>query len=204
MKKAEYIAELKRRLANFSPSEVEDAVSYCEEYFEEAGDGNDQQVIDDLGTPAQFAAQLKAEKSIRQEQQHRGYRRGSNPNSSLKNAGMIILGICALPIALPLLIAAIAVMFALVITVFALGVAGVISFASILLTGIPLMASAVTNYHTPSNAWIAAGGGLLCIGLGLLLSILFFSLIRTVLPAFTNALTRLYHKAQGGRRHEKA
>ena len=48
MKKAEYIAELKRRLANFSPSEVEDAVSYCEEYFEEAGDGNDQQVIDDF------------------------------------------------------------------------------------------------------------------------------------------------------------
>lgn len=122
MKKAEYIAELKRRLANFSPSEVEDAVSYCEEYFEEAGNGNDQQVIDDLGTPAQFAAQLKAERSIRQEQQHRGYRRGNNPNSSLKNAGMIILGICALPIALPLLIAAIAVMFALVITVFALGV----------------------------------------------------------------------------------
>ena len=103
MKKAEYIAELKRRLANFSPSEVEDAVSYCEEYFEEAGDGNDQQVIDDLGTPAQFAAQLKAERSIRQEQQHRNYRRGNNPNSSLKNAGMIILGICALPIALPLL-----------------------------------------------------------------------------------------------------
>ena len=122
MKKAEYIAELKRRLANFSPSEVEDAVSYCEEYFEEAGDGNDQQVIDDLGTPAQFAAQLKAERSIRQEQQHRNYRRGNNPNSSLKNAGMIILGICALPIALPLLFAAIAVMFALVITVFALGV----------------------------------------------------------------------------------
>lgn len=156
MKKAEYIAELKRRLANFSPSEVEDAVSYCEEYFEEAGDGNDQQVIDDLGTPAQFAAQLKAERSIRQEQQHRNYRRGNNPNSSLK------------------------------------------------ITGIPLMASAVTNYHTPSNAWIAAGGGFLCIGLGLLLSILFFSLIRTVLPAFTNALTRLYHKAQGGKRHEKA
>ena len=196
MKKAEYIAELKRRLANFSPSEVEDAVSYCEEYFEEAGDGNDQQVIDDLGTPAQFAAQLKAERSIRQEQQHRNYRRGNNPNSSLKNAGMIILGICALPI--------IAVMFALVITVFALGVAGIVSFASILITGIPLMASAVTNYHTPSNAWIAAGGGFLCIGLGLLLSILFFSLIRTVLPAFTNALTRLYHKAQGGKRHEKA
>ena len=106
MKKAEYIAELKRRLANFSPSEVEDAVSYCEEYFEEAGDGNDQQVIDDLGTPAQFAAQLKAERSIRQEQQHRNHRRGNNPNSSLKNAGMIILGICALPIALPLLFAA--------------------------------------------------------------------------------------------------
>lgn len=144
MKKAEYIAELKRRLANFSPSEVEDAVSYCEEYFEEAGDGNDQQVIDDLGTPAQFAAQLKAERSIRQEQQHRNYRRGNDPNSSLKNAGMIILGICALPIALPLLFAAIAVMFALVITVFALGVAGIVSFASILITGIPLMASAVT------------------------------------------------------------
>ena len=134
MKKAEYIAELKRRLANFSPSEVEDAVSYCEEYFEEAGDGNDQQVIDDLGTPAQFAAQLKAERSIRQEQQHRNYRRGNNPNSSLKNAGMIILGICALPIALPLLFAAIAVMFAPVITVFALGVAGIVSFASILIT----------------------------------------------------------------------
>ena len=193
MRKDEYIAELKHRLAGFSASDMEDAVSYCEEYFEEAGEGQEQQVIDDLGSPARFAAQLKAERSIRK-----------NPNSSLKNAGMIILGICALPIALPLMLAVVAVIFALIITVLALGVAGIASFASILITGIPLLASAVTNYQTAGNAWIAGGGGLLCIGLGLLLSILFFTLIRSVLPAFTNALTRLYHKAQGGRRHEKA
>lgn len=109
-----------------------------------------------------------------------------------------------MPIALPLMLAVVAVIFALIITVLALGVAGIASFASILITGIPLLASAVTNYQTAGNAWIAGGGGLLCIGLGLLLSILFFTLIRSVLPAFTNALTRLYHKAQGGRRHEKA
>ena len=204
MRKDEYIAELKHRLAGFSASDMEDAVSYCEEYFEEAGEGQEQQVINDLGSPARFAAQLKAERSIRQEQQYHGDSRRKNPNSSLKNAGMIILGICALPIALPLMLAVVADIFALIITVLALGVAGIASFASILITGIPLLASAVTNYQTAGNAWIAGGGGLLCIGLGLLLSILFFTLIRSVLPAFTNALTRLYHKAQVGRRHEKA
>ena len=204
MSRDEYLRILARELSRLPKEEFDRAMEYYTEYFEEAGEGQEQQVINDLGSPARFAAQLKAERSIRQEQQYHGDSRRKNPNSSLKNAGMIILGICALPIALPLMLAVVAVIFALIVTVLALGVAGIASFASILITGIPLLASAVTNYQTAGNAWIAGGGGLLCIGLGLLLSILFFTLIRSVLPAFTNALTRLYHKAQGGRRHEKA
>lgn len=204
MKKDEYLAELKQRLSQFSKAEMEDALSYCEEYFEEAGEGNEEQVIADLGSPAQFVAQLKAEKSIRQEQ-HRKYDRKNRANqSSLKNAVMIILGICALPIALPLLIALIALIAALFITVLALGLAGVVSFASIFVSGFPLLISAVYHYQEAGDAWIAAGGGLLCIGLGILLSLLFLSLIRAVLPAFTKALTWLYDKAKGGRRHETA
>lgn len=201
MRKDEYLRELRGRLHGFEEAEIADALAYCEEYFDEAGEGHEEEVIADLGSPAKFAAQLRAERTIRRE-----YNEPRQPRSQsgLKNTLIVILGIFALPIALPLLLALVCVVFALVVTILALAFAGVVSFGAIWIAGIPLIINGFMNLNSAGNGWIALGGGLLAMGIGTLLCIAFFSLIRYVLPAFQHALSRIYHKAKGGKQHEKA
>ena len=199
MKKDEYLRELRGRLHGFDEHEIADALAYCEEYFDEAGEGHEEEVIADLGNPAKFAAQLRAERTIRKESNET-----RPPRDGFKNTIIVILGIFALPIALPLLLALVCVVFALVVTIIALGFAGVISFGAIWIAGIPLIINGFMNLNSAGNGWIALGGGFLAMGIGTLLCIAFFSLIRYVLPAFQHALSRIYHKAKGGKQHEKA
>ena len=104
MNKEQYIEELKQRLNGMDDCDIKDAIDYCEEYFDEAGEGNEQEVINDLGTPAKFAAQIRAESTIRRaSSKTRKSNQRTTANSSLKNLGIILVGVCALPIALPLL-----------------------------------------------------------------------------------------------------
>lgn len=201
MSKEAYLNELRDRLKGLEQQDIEDAVSYCEEYFEEAGEGNEQQVVDDLGTPAKFAAQIRAESTIRRSD--RGYRREKNPNTSLKNLGIIVIGLCALPIALPLACAAVAVVFALFIAIAALVFASVITFVSVLAAGVLLIFNGFMNLSNLGNAFIAFGSGLLCLGIGILVLMLFYWLIRLLILLSTRVITSIYNKAKGGRRREK-
>jgi len=105
---------------------------------------------------------------------------------------------------LPLLLALVAVIFALFITIGAFAIAGLASVGAIAFTGFPLLVNGFYHLETPGNALIAIGGGLLCIGLGILLLLLFIWLIRTLLPAFMRLVTNLYHKAKEGKHYEKA
>lgn len=204
MSKGEYIAELRSRLRDLSDGEIEDAISYCEEYFEDAGIENEQQVIEELGSPAKFAAQIRAEAVIRQKENRSEINRDKNPKTSMKNVVVIFLGICALPLALPLAFAAIVLFFAFVLVIISLLFATIVSVGAIIIAGVPLIISGISNIGNPGNALVAFGGGCLSIGLGLLLFIMFIYIIGMLIPAFLKAVTRLYNKARGGKRYEKA
>lgn len=58
MTKEEYIAELRARLVNLSNEEREAAVKYYDEYFTDAGIGNEESVIKELGTPEYATKQI--------------------------------------------------------------------------------------------------------------------------------------------------
>lgn len=208
MNKESYITELRNRLRGLRQEEIDDVIAYCEEYFEEAGVENEQQVIDELGTPVKYAAQIKAEAAIRRNESDRRQQRDSyenkNPNTSMKSVMAIFLGLCALPLALPLMLALICVMFAFVVVIFALIFAAVMSAVAIFISGVPLIISGITNMSVPGNGLVAIGGGCMTIGIGILLTAALVSIIRVMIPAFSRAITRLYNKAKGGRRHEEA
>ena len=51
MNKQEYLSELEAYLASLSEEERNDALRFYEEYFEDAGPENEQQVISELGKP---------------------------------------------------------------------------------------------------------------------------------------------------------
>lgn len=59
MNKQEFIRELRKELQDIPLKEREEAVQYYEEYFDEAGEENEETVIRELGSPARIAAMIK-------------------------------------------------------------------------------------------------------------------------------------------------
>lgn len=63
MNKQEYLSELEAHLASLSDEERNDALRFYEEYFEDAGPENEQQVISELGKPFALAKSIICEQS---------------------------------------------------------------------------------------------------------------------------------------------
>jgi uncharacterized membrane protein len=59
MSRKEFMEELENMLGNIQDSEREEALQYYNDYFDEAGPENEEQVIRELGTPAKVAAIIK-------------------------------------------------------------------------------------------------------------------------------------------------
>lgn len=60
MNRKKFIEELAFLLQDIEDAEREEAMQYYEDYFDEAGPENEQQVINDLGSPERVAAIIKA------------------------------------------------------------------------------------------------------------------------------------------------
>lgn len=59
MNRKEFMEELENMLGNIQDAEREEALQYYNDYFDEAGPDDEQQVIRELGTPAKVAAIIK-------------------------------------------------------------------------------------------------------------------------------------------------
>lgn len=68
MNKQEFIRELRKELQDIPSKEQEEAVQYYEEYFEEAGEENEEAVIRELGSPARIAAVIRRDSFILDEE----------------------------------------------------------------------------------------------------------------------------------------
>ena len=60
MNKDIFLRDLERFLSDIPQEEREQALKYYEDYFEDAGPENEQQVIQELGSPVELAKQIKA------------------------------------------------------------------------------------------------------------------------------------------------
>lgn len=121
MTKSEYIQIVQSRLSGLDRKDVSDALVYLNEYFEEAGAQHEQDVIAELGAPDQYAAIIRADLAANVPPRIPvAARTWESDHSAWKTIGIIVLGICALPIALPLMIAVLALVFAAVVTMLAL------------------------------------------------------------------------------------
>lgn len=203
MTKIEYINRVKQHLQILSNEERDDAIQYLEEYFEEAGEDNEQQVMDELGAPAKYAAQIKAEAAIKtNENRTRNFTQ--KQDSSLKTGLMIAGGICALPIALPLLIAVVALIFAGAVTVFALGVAAIAVAIACTIAGIPLLFSSFGMFNLSfADGMVALGASIGMIGLSILIVMTFVLFISRFVPWFIKQMSRLFEKLKGGKNDEE-
>ncbi|MFS0784669.1 DUF1700 domain-containing protein [Bacillus sp. 1P06AnD] len=198
MNKQRYLDTLRKKLRKLPQDDIDEAIEYYSEYFDEAGPENEQDVINSLGTPSAVASKILADYAVKNMDSH--------PDSAKKGISaiwFIVLAILASPIALPIAIAAIALLFAVAVC----GAAFIVSFfsvvAGLILGGIASIAAgiAVLFSHVPT-ALLFIGGGMAIAGIGLLLfhPLLFItkSISRSIARWMKRQFDKLSHTKKGG------
>lgn len=201
MDKQQYLDELRVRLKGLPQEEILDAIRYCEEYFDDASMDDQAQVLKDLGSPYQFAAQIKADCEIKR--QHTATKQESHMTTSMKTILLLIAGICALPLALPLVIVMFVCLFVVVVVLASVLFAGMISTISMITFALPMIVRGIIHMDSIYEACMLVGGGIFIIGLACLWVRIIIWFINKVLPFVVHALTRLYNQMKEKTKHEK-
>jgi uncharacterized membrane protein len=118
MNTREYIEELKIHLRKLPDEDREDAIAYYFEYLTEAGPGGAEEAMARLGTPAQLAAGIRADRAM--EQLEDGDANLGEGVSAVWRAGVAAIPRTILAVLVTAIV--IVIFFAIIITLFAVSV----------------------------------------------------------------------------------
>ena len=164
MNRATFLEQLRRRLAGLPQEEVDAALTYYNEYFDDAGPEREAEAIASLGSPEEVAAQVLGDYALR------------NPTAPApagtkkrSNVGWILLCIFAAPIGLPIALG-IALTFILLLMALAMVILAVLLAAVSLIAGglVSGVAGGSVLAADPFTGLLFLGLGLSAVGLGLL------------------------------------
>ncbi|AVK97563.1 DUF1700 domain-containing protein [Lysinibacillus sphaericus] len=190
MDRESYLKKLRGKLRRLPAHELNAALVYYEEYFDEAGVENEQQVIQQLGSPSVVASQIMADFALKD--------LDATPASTKKNMTaiwLIILAILSAPLSLPLLAVAVALIISVGAVIFSFVIAIVAMVLSIFFGGIVALISGVLvlTEHWPT-ALLFIGIGLVVTGLGVLLFPIVTRLLKKIGMVCVEVLANLFHK----------
>ena len=161
MTRNEFMFQLRTKLKRLPQSDAEDAIAYYQGYFDDAGPENEQEVIEELGSPSEVAGKIIREFAFKQLENQPDSKKG------MGTIGWVVLAILASPIALPIGIAILAVFFSAIVAVlsvlFAIGFAGVVVAGSGILYAVIGITSIMTS---PANTLYFVGAGMVALGVG--------------------------------------
>lgn len=174
MNRIEYMGALRSALAALPPEDLANALRYYEEYFDDAGEENEAQVISELGAPEKIAAQILEDykeltispnqqaNSSYQEPQNTAYAKAAQSAKGLPLAIWIIIAIFAVPILVPCILA-------VVITVVSLAFAAVCLLLALALVPICLAAAGIAVFGFSFALWFSPASALVTLGTGIAL-----------------------------------
>ena len=191
MNRNEFMAELSAQLSNIDAYERSEAIAFYNEYFEEAGVENEQTVIEELGSPAQVAAQIKADAAVKEIQTD------SSPAKKGVAIWMTILGICALPVAFPLIIVAMAAVFAILVLAATFVFTLAVIVGAVFIVGISLASAGFSVLLVnPAVGIFYIGVGLALIGVSLLSAVVFILVSQVVINGIVQLINYIRVKVQ--------
>ncbi|MBR0599115.1 DUF1700 domain-containing protein [Sinanaerobacter chloroacetimidivorans] len=194
MNRSEFFKKLEQGLSRVPKEEAEAAIAYYNEYFDDAGEENEQRVIEELGSPAQIAAGIRADVAVKNLEE---------PAPSVKKGisaiWWVLLAIFAAPIALPLAIGAAALVIGLVLAAIGIIVALIVTVIAFLGSGIIIIVAGIAAIATSlPTAAFTVGVGLSLIGLMLLVGILIMLAARAAFSGIAKLSNRQLHKQSKG------
>ena len=164
MNKQQFLARLEKRLCRIPKEERENIMIYYREYFEEAGPEREQEIIQELGSPDQIAADMIGEFAVKE------LDKGSN--KGLRVLWIVILAIFASPIAIPIAVAMVAVILALAVCAFAIVLSIWITAVGMVAMGIfTAIVALMLVVSDPATCLFFLGVGLISSAIGMALCI---------------------------------
>lgn len=197
MTKAEYMRQIRTCLKRLPKQDLEQALAYFDEYFQEAGPEQEASAMEDLGDPKAAAEQILRNLAINNaaEPSKKSIKR------SMDSVWIGLLAICAAPIALPLALVFVVVILVLLFSAFIfIGSFLVFGVVSAVASVIPLLAGCYLLVSNPASGIMTLGIGLLFLGGGLLVTLVCFTLERLFLYGIVKLIGLC---VKGGKRHEK-
>lgn len=169
MNRQEFFRQLEDQLKKVPHEEALAALEYYREYFDEAGEENEEDVLRELGTPERIVSQIRAEiamKNLNKEE-------APSVKKGISAIWLVILAIFAAPIALPLAIAAVAVVAALSIAALAIVLSLVVAVVAMFCSGIFAVGVGIAYLFSSFSAGLCAVGvGLVTLGITVLMGML--------------------------------
>lgn len=205
MNRSQYLKELDSYLKSLGNEDRKDAIEYCSQYFDEAGMSNEEKAIKELGSPKQFANNLIANITIKNDNRYEEEINSSiktakkNTKGDIKTIWIVLLAIAALPLGLPILIAIAATLFGLLIAavciIFALGIA-VFAIPFGLLSGIPITLPFISDmfYFGNDNNFLVAGIILLSVSMLALLLLVLYKVVKFAIMLIKKIVIAIYNK----------
>jgi len=203
MTKKEYLTLLGNLLLPLPTDEREAALSYYEEYFQDAGEENEQEVIKELGKPEELASFILSKFNCvpLKQPKEKQVSKISKPEKNNKKRAHIILIILAFlltfPLWSPLFFGIIGIVFGLSVLTFLLS--GIGTFVG----GIAFIVVSVVLFFTIDFAFftgeslVSLGAGFLLAGLGIVLINSGCNFFKVILPKIiekiVDFISNLYH-----------
>lgn len=251
MNREEFMRELTYLLQDVQDDERDEALKYYSDYFDEAGEENEDSVVEELESPEKVAAIIKdglmedrknegefSEKGFEDERfarknemtkrpdymQNReqdpryghytgnggyayqsGNAAGQTPpkkeSSGWKVAAIVLLCLFAIPIGIPLLLAAAAVLFSLLVTAAAILFTMIVLCVVFLVVGIFMIGVGIAKmFSFAALGVLVCGVGFLFVAFGILGSILTGFLLVKGIPACCRGISFIWRRLFGGRR----
>jgi uncharacterized membrane protein len=195
MNRSEFFNRLEQGLTKVSREERDAALDYYNEYFDDAGPENEQRVIEELGSPAQIAARIRADSAVKQLE--------GDPKPSMKKGvsavWLVILAILAAPIALPLAVGAAALAIGILAALIGVIIALVVSVAACFIGGVVVVASGIAVMATSvPTAIFTVGIGLFVLGASILIGILVVLAARGIFGGVAKSMNKQLKKKSKG------
>lgn len=190
MNKEVFLLQLKQKLTVLSSEEREAALTYYEEYFNDAGIENEQSVINELGSVEKVANGILKENNYQLQDNNLKNDKYNDKNNEVNNNSNVNYVIIALLIIFYAILAPviIPIIFAIIGVIVGFSFAGigiVIAGFAVTIMGI------VSMFLSPINGLLVLGAGLILLSVGVLLTTFMTNFCIIGIPAIVRAFIKI-------------
>ena len=209
MNREEYMRRLAIALRDIPQSEKEEALQYYNDYFDDAGVENEQEVMNSLGSPEKLAETIQRDfftgdgkfEGNRTSSYNDTYA-GTSERGEKKNkmsGGVIALIVILTILASPIIIALAAVLLGVIISIFAAVLTVIVTVLAVILALICVVAACIMvvvalGAVSPFSAIVVAGIGIATIGICIFLVMAVVWLFGVALPWLVKGIGKLFKK----------